>query len=180
MDDKSRASLKYPIGIFQMPALIDAQQLESWIAKIEAFPRLLRLEVRGLTEAELQQSYRPEGWSIVQLVHHCADSHMNSFIRFKLALTEDTPQIKPYFEDLWARLPDAERFPIESSLQLLEGLHARWCQLLRSISDSDLQKGFIHPESNEMISLKRNIGIYAWHGEHHLAHIRIAKNKENS
>src|SRR5690606_40023431 len=120
---------------------------------------------------ELAKRYRPEGWTIRQLVHHCADSHMNSFIRFKLTLTEETPTIKPYLEDLWAELPDASHLPIDSSLDVLKGLHHRWTALLKSLTEEDLKRQFIHPETNERISLETNIGIYAWNGDHHLAHM---------
>jgi hypothetical protein len=167
--------LKYPIGKFQTPKSIDNNQIEEWIKTIERFPEKLSHEVLNLTQAELKKQYRPNGWTIRQVVNHCADSHMNSLIRFKLALTEDIPTIKPYFEDLWAELPDSNAFPVGSSLKLLEGLHERWAFLLRSLSDQDLERQFKHPESGELISLKINIGIYAWHCEHHLAHVKNAK-----
>jgi hypothetical protein len=167
--------LKYPIGKFQKPTSISTVQIDDWIRTIEEFPQKLNTEVKNLTEIELAKQYRPGAWTIKQIVHHCADSHMNSFIRFKLALTEDTPTIKPYFENLWAELPDGKDFPIESSLKLIEGLHERWIKLLRSLSANDLERQFKHPEKSELISLKVNLGIYAWHCEHHLAHVKIAK-----
>jgi hypothetical protein len=167
--------LKYPIGKFQKPESINQLQLEEWIKTIEEFPRKLNVEVKNLTALEFEKQYRSNGWTIKQVVNHCADSHMNSLIRFKLALTEDTPTIKPYFENLWAELVDTKDFPAESSLKILEGLHERWVYLLRSLSDQELQRRFRHPETDELISLKTNIGIYAWHCEHHLAHVRIAK-----
>jgi hypothetical protein len=167
--------LKYPIGKFQTSETIDCNQIEEWIRTIERFPEKLSHEVLNLTQAELEKQYRPNGWTIRQVVNHCADSHMNSLIRFKLALTEDVPTIKPYFEDLWAELRDSNVFPVGSSLKILEGLHERWTYLLRSLSDEDLERQFKHPESGELISLKINIGIYAWHCEHHLAHVRNAK-----
>lgn len=167
--------LKYPIGKFQAPVTIDNIQIKEWIETIERFPRKLSYEVLNLTQTQLEKQYRPNGWTIRQVVNHCADSHINSFIRFKLALTEDVPTIKPYFEDLWAELPDSNAFLVNSSLKLLEGLHERWTFLLRSLSDQDLERQFKHPESGELISLKINIGIYAWHCEHHLAHVKNAK-----
>jgi hypothetical protein len=167
--------LKYPIGKFQTPIPMDKIQIENWIKVIEEFPKKLNNEVKDLTEIALKKQYRPDGWTIKQVVNHCADSHMNSFVRFKLALTENTPTIKPYFENLWAELPDAKDFPIESSLNILEGLHERWINLLKSLSDTDLERQFKHPETNKLISLKTNIGIYAWHCEHHLAHVKNAK-----
>ena len=167
--------LKYPISKFQKPAHIDQAQIEDWIKILEEFPEKLSDEVNGLTEDELETTYRPNGWTIRQVVNHCADSHMNSFIRFKLALTEETPTIKPYYEDLWVELPDSKSFPIESSLKILAGLHARWVNLLKGLPVENLEKQFKHPETGELISLKTNIGVYAWHSEHHLAHVRNAK-----
>lgn len=167
--------LKYPIGQFQKPKDITKEHIEGWIRIIEDFPNKLREEVENLTETELQKQYRPNGWTIEQVVNHCADSHMNSLIRFKLALTEETPTIKPYFENLWAELADSKDYPVKDSLKILEGLHARWTKLLKQLSKTDLKREFIHPETKEKISLKTNIGIYAWHCEHHLAHIKNAK-----
>lgn len=167
--------LKFPIGKFQKPELTDQSQLADWIKIIEEFPKQLNVEIKNLSDFEFEKQYRSNGWTIKQVVNHCADSHMNSLIRFKLALTEDTPTIKPYFENLWAELADTKDFPVESSLKILEGLHERWVKLLRSLSDQDLERQFRHPETNELISLKTNIGIYAWHCKHHLAHVRIAK-----
>lgn len=141
---------------------------------IERFPENLVREVEPLADADFHRIYRPEGWSIAQVIHHCADSHMNSFIRFKLALTENTPVIKPYFENLWAELPDAGIIPVQSSIKILEGLHARWTILLRSLTETDLKKEFRHPESDRLISLETNIGLYAWHCLHHLAHVKNA------
>ncbi len=174
---ESIESLKFPIGKFQLPENIDGVQINNWINIIENFPKKLRQEVQNLNEKELKKQYRPNGWTIKQVVNHCADSHMNSLVRFKLTLTENTPVIKPYLENLWAELPDSKDFPIESSLKILEGIHERWSYLLKSLSETQLEKEFKHPESNEFISLKINIGIYAWHCEHHLQHIINAKNR---
>jgi uncharacterized damage-inducible protein DinB len=167
--------LKYPIGKFQRLENVESEQIEEWIDIIAQFPAKLRDEVKNLTELEFQKQYRPNGWTIKQVVNHCADSHMNSFIRFKLALTEETPTIKPYFEDRWAELPDTKDFPVESSLKILEGLHERWVNLLNNLSDQDLERQFRHPERSDLISLKTTIALYAWHCEHHLAHVQIAK-----
>ncbi|MEJ5961514.1 YfiT family bacillithiol transferase [Pedobacter immunditicola] len=174
--EKDIEKLKYPIGKFQKPEHIDKKQIEDWIMIIEEFPKKLSNEVKNLTEKDFEKQYRPSGWTIKQVVNHCADSHMNSFIRFKLALTEDTPTIKPYFENSWAELSDSKNFPVESSLKILEGLHERWIMLLKNLSDKDLERQFKHPETSELISLKTNIGIYAWHCEHHLAHVKNANN----
>lgn len=170
--------LKYPIGKFQKPKEILQEDIDRWIKIIAEFPQRVISQVENLSEIELKHRYRPQGWTIKQVVHHCADSHMNSFIRFKLALTEDTPTIKPYVEDLWAELPDAKNYPINDSLFILAGLHGRWVQLLKNLTAMELEKEFIHPASNERISIKTNIGMYAWHCEHHLAHIIIAKEQQ--
>ncbi len=167
--------LKYPIGKFKKPDSIDKAMRDVWIASIKDFPDKLADEVFGLDDQTLEKRYRPDGWTIRQVVHHCADSHMNSFIRFKLALTEDNPTIKPYLEHRWADLPDGGNHPIASSLKLLQGLHARWVTLLKSLSDQDFQRTFRHPETNELIALETNTALYAWHCEHHLAHVVNAK-----
>lgn len=169
--------LKFPIGKFQKPPVITHQLIQQWIEEIAAFPEQLAKEVRHLTDEQLNTPYRPGGWSIRQVVHHCADSHMNSLVRFKLALTEDTPTIKPYYEDRWAELPDSKTLGVEASLQILQGLHYRWVVLLKSLSEQQLQRTFIHPEHGQQISLNENIGIYAWHGKHHLAHITTLKQR---
>lgn len=171
--------LKFPIGKFIAPNTIDNGTITKWIGIIQSFPELLKKEVQELSEEALQKTYRPNGWSIRQIIHHCADSHMNSLIRFKLALTEDIPVIKPYAEDLWAELIDSKELAINSSINMLEALHYRWVVLLQNMTPSDMARQFRHPDSNELINIKTNIGLYAWHCEHHLAHIKIAKiNKE--
>lgn len=171
--------LRFPIGHFTKPAIYTKAILKEYIETISCFPSTLTQEVSHLNHEQLETGYRPEGWTISQVIHHCADSHINSFMRFKLALTEDKPIIKPYFEDKWAELPDAKNIPIASSLQLLEGLHARWMVLLQSLSDEDLERKFIHPEHGNEIALKENIGLYAWHCEHHLAHITELKKRKD-
>jgi len=126
-----------------------------------------------LSEVQLDTAYRPGGWTVRQVVHHCADSHMNSFIRFKLALTEENPTIKPYHEDKWAEMADAKNLPIEPSLKILEGLHDRWAILIKSLSDQDLQKTFYHPANQKTITLATTIALYAWHSRHHLEHVKL-------
>lgn len=169
-------ALRFPIGRSSIPEVITAVDIRNWIEDIELFPRRVRAEVEDLTESDLDKSYRPDGWSIRQLIHHCADSHMNSFIRFKLALTEVRPTIKPYEENLWANLPDGN-MDIVSSLKIIDGVHKRWTVLLNHLSEVDMNRTFIHPANDEMISIKQNIGLYSWHCRHHLAHIRLAKNR---
>lgn len=177
MSEQELEKLKFPIGRFEIPGSLSADQIQNFIDDIELFPIRLEREVIALTAAQLDTPYRPDGWTIRQVVHHCADSHMNSLTRFKLALTEEKPAIKPYWEDRWAELPDSKRQPIEPAIQMLKGLHSRWTFLLRSLSSKDLKKSFIHPEHGKEISLEENIANYAWHCNHHLAHITTLKVK---
>lgn len=162
--------LRYPIGQFNMSEEVSQEQVENLIAQIEVLPRLLAESLKDLSEDQLNSSYRPGGWTIRQVVHHIADSQMNGYIRCKLALTEDIPTIKPFNEDLWAELEDARTLPVDVSLKLIETLHKRWSVFLRSLSSSELNRQFRHPEAGDL-SLKKAIGLYAWHGNHHLAHI---------
>jgi len=168
-------TLRFPIGKYSKPNVISKETLEDWIIDLEQFPDNLSNAVRNLSSEQLNTPYRPGGWTVSQVVHHCADSHLNSFIRFKLALTEDKPTIKPYYEDRWADLPDARDFPIESSLKIIEGVHQRWTHLIKNLSEEDLKKVFIHPEHNKEFTLIETIGLYAWHSNHHLAHITSLK-----
>jgi hypothetical protein len=174
-----RESLRYPIGPYERPTVITAEVLEQYINIIETFPSDMVREVSHLNDEQLNTPYRDGGWTIRQVVHHCADSHMNSLIRFKLALTEDEPTIKPYQEDLWAELPDGKELSISHSISLLEGLHARWAFLLKSLNSAHLKRTFIHPESKKVYTLDENIGLYAWHCQHHLAHITTLKGQNN-
>ncbi|MEH7110601.1 MULTISPECIES: YfiT family bacillithiol transferase [Bacillaceae] len=160
---------RYPIGKFQFDGEITGVITKDWISEIESLPALLREAVSSLDDNQLDTPYRNGGWTVRQVVHHVADSHMNAYVRFKLALTEENPVIKPYNEGKWAELPDYS-LPIEISLTLLETLHKRWVKLLHSLNPEDMKKTFVHPESGE-ITVGKNIGIYAWHGRHHLAHI---------
>jgi hypothetical protein len=170
--------LQYPIGKFQFEGTITAEQRDLWIEEIAEAPQKLRLAVQGLSESQLDTPYRPGGWTVRQVVHHVADSHMNSYIRFKLALTEDLPTIKPYDEARWAELSDSKYLPVEISLQLLDSLHLRWVDLLRSANAEAFNRSFIHPESGET-PLAKNLGIYAWHGNHHIAHITSLRDRMN-
>ncbi|MFS0673515.1 YfiT family bacillithiol transferase [Ornithinibacillus sp. 179-J 7C1 HS] len=167
---------KYPIGKFQFNGEITSSIIKGWINEIEDLPRLLRDTVEYLDNEQFDTPYRVGGWTVRQVIHHLADSHLNAYIRFKLALTEEKPVIKPYDEAKWAELSDY-RLPIDISLSLLEALHTRWANLLQSLSPTDLEKSFVHPDSGE-VSLGENIGIYAWHGRHHLAHITSLCNQE--
>lgn len=171
------SDVRYPVGSYKPPEIIDAETRAKWIAELKALPVHLRNAVIGLNEEQLDTPYRPGGWTVRQLVHHFADSHLNSYTRFRLALTEDSPLIKTYDEKSWAELRDAKQAPIDLSLHLIEGLHARWVLLLSSMSESDFARTFIHPELGE-IRLDWTLGLYAWHSRHHVAHITALRTKE--
>ena len=170
---------RFPIGTFEHAGDITLEQREAWIRDISELPALMSQAVQGLTEEQLCAPYREGGWSTRQVVHHVADSHMNSYIRFKLALTEEHPTIRPYYEDRWAELLDTDFEPIETSLQLLDALHRRWVRLLTSMSDEQFARTFFHPGSQETVRLDTNVGFYSWHGRHHLAHITTLKERMN-
>jgi uncharacterized damage-inducible protein DinB len=162
--------LRYPIGSYEPPNPITPEQREEWIAVLASAPARLADAVAGLSPEQLDSPYRDGGWTVRQVVHHVPDSHMNSYVRFMWALSEDTPTIKAYDEVAWAEVADARTAPIEPSLALLERLHGRWVLLLRSLTESQWQREFVHPEGGR-IDLATNLGAYAWHGRHHTAHI---------
>lgn len=162
--------LKYPIGKPSIPSIISSEIINNWIQTLEEFPTKLEKLVENLSDEQLDTPYRNGGWTVRQVIHHCADSHHNSYTRFKWALTEDKPVIKAYFEDKWAELFDYQ-FPIVYSINHLKAIHAKWTYFLKGLPENDLNKIFIHPEGNEEVRLKENIGIYAWHCNHHYAHI---------
>lgn len=167
----SLEKLKYPIGKADIPENITKKNIEDWISLIERFPQELEFITRNLSDNQLDTPYREDGWTIRQVVHHCFDSHQNSYIRFKWALTEDNPVIKVYDEKLWAELHDSKSMPIFLSIDALKALHSKWVYLLKGLTENELNKTFIHPEGNKEIGLKENIGIYAWHCRHHYHHI---------
>jgi uncharacterized damage-inducible protein DinB len=160
-----------------MPDLVTPEALGKYIADIESFPTKLRAEVENLTDEQLDTPYRPDGWTIRQVVNHCADSHMNGLARLKLALTEDKPTIKLYLENRWAELADSKTMTIEPALLMLDGLHKRWATLLKSLTEDDLTRIYIHPEHGREFRLEESIGLYAWHCNHHLAHITELKKR---
>ena len=162
--------LRYPIGKFHFEGPLTDEQKQKCLDDIEQAPTHLRAAVKGLSDSQFDTPYRPEGWTVRQLAHHIPDSHLNAYIRFKLALTEDAPTIKPYAEDRWAQLADSRTTPIEVSLTLLDSLHYRWIRLLRSLQPNDWKRTFRHPELGE-VSLEKNLALYAWHGRHHVAQI---------
>ncbi len=179
MTKKELNKLRFPIGPFEKPEKYSKEIIEKYIQIISHFPAKLKTETSHLNEKQLNTPYRPQGWTIKQVVHHCADSHINSFVRFKLALTEDNPTIKPYQEAKWAELPDSLNMAIEPSLMLLEGLHNRWTVLLNALTKKELERNFFHPEYEREISLQEIMGFYSWHCEHHLAHITQLKKLNN-
>jgi uncharacterized damage-inducible protein DinB len=162
--------LSYPIGKFEPPASLSPDMRRQWIETIAAAPARLRAAIEDLSVEHLDTPYRPGGWTVRQVVHHVADSHMHAYIRFRLALTEDNPAIKPYDQDKWAQLPDARSGPVETSLDLLEAMHNRWVALMESMSDADFDRTFFHPERGPM-RLDFTLAMYAWHSLHHEAHI---------
>ena len=173
-------NLRYPIGKFTFPESVSPAEIEQHIASIETIPFQVRSAVNGLSPEQLKLVYRPDGWNIKQLVNHLIDSHSNSVIRFKLALTEDVPTIKLYAEERWALLADTEFCPFDLSLNLLENLHQRWSILLRSMRTDDWERKLFHPEHKKEFTLKQFAALYAWHGKHHLAHIELAKKSKES
>jgi uncharacterized damage-inducible protein DinB len=170
--------LSYPIGQFVKPSVIDAFKIEDWINQIEELPARLYQEVSNLNDHQLNTPYRPQGWTVRQVVHHLPDSHMNSYVRFHWALTEDQPVIKAYHEAAWAELPYLQNLAIDTSLTLLSSIHQRWVDLLKSLTKEDLKRTLIHPENKETFLLQELIGMYAWHGEHHLAQITQLKKRK--
>jgi hypothetical protein len=162
--------LQYPVGNFNWPDSVSEEQLRQWTDEIAAAPAQLRTAVSGLSPQQIDTPYRPGGWTVRQVVHHVPDSHLNSYVRFRLALTEQEPIIKPYDEKQWAELPDSRTAPMDVSLSLLESLHGRWTLLLRSLTPPDWKRTFRHPELG-LVTLEQNAALYAWHGRHHVAHI---------
>jgi DinB family protein len=162
--------LRYPVGQFDWKRQITPDQRHRFIDQIEEAPARLRAAVEGLSPEQIDTPYRPSGWTVRQVVHHLPDSHLNAYIRFKLALTEQEPAIKTYDQDRWSELVDAKAAPLEPSLKLLESLHKRWVFLLRSLSDADLARTLRHPEWG-VVTLENTLAQYAWHSRHHVAHI---------
>jgi uncharacterized damage-inducible protein DinB len=161
---------RFPIGPFTYDGPPGREQRQSFIADIERLPAALRAAVLGLAGEQIETPYREGGWTVRQVVNHVPDSHMNAYIRFKLALTEDQPTIKPYAEDRWAELPDSRTSPLEVSLAMTDALHERWVRMLREIDEEQWKRTFLHPEQGS-VPLERSLALYAWHGRHHVAHI---------
>lgn len=164
---------RFPIGKFHRPnAGLDAAARDTLIGEIERMPAIFRALVSSLSESQLDTPYRPGGWTVRQVVHHVPDSHLNAYVRFKLAVTEDTPTIKPYAEDRWAELFDGRSAPVAVSLDLLEAVHRRWIVFLRNLPQQDFSKAYNHPEMGR-VPLDTALALYAWHGKHHTAHVRL-------
>ena len=170
--------LRYPVGKFDWDARISESDYPKLIAAIAEAPGALRSAVAGLSRDQLETHYRPGGWTVKQVVHHVPDSHLNAYSRFKLALTEDEPTIKPYNEAAWAELADSAQVPIDVSLNLLDALHVRWVTLLRSMAPVDFRRTLRHPEQGRVLTLAQMLGLYAWHGRHHVSHITALRKRE--
>lgn len=172
------SDLRFPIGRFEFPENVPKTEREGFILRIASAPARLNELVKGLNPVQLDTPYREGGWTVRQVIHHLPDSHMNSYVRFKLALTEDTPTIRPYDEAAWAALNDSIETPLRTSLALLESLHARWIVLLRGLTDEQWKRNMRHPErlkvNNGLMRLDQVLALYAWHGDHHIAHVRQA------
>jgi hypothetical protein len=169
--------LKYPIGKFEYGKTYSSDDNKNHISIIEGFPKVLETLALQLTSTQLETSYRPEGWTGRQVIHHIADSHLNAYTRVKLTLTEEAPIIKPYKEALWAELEDGKNAPIDISLLLIKAVHHRWSYLLKTLTDDDLQRKYIHPQYNHEFKLDEFLALYAWHGNHHYAHLKIISEK---
>jgi DinB superfamily len=163
--------LRYPVGKFTAPVAWDAGDVPRWRSDLVELPARLLVAIAGLTDAQLDAPYRDGGWTVRQTVHHVADSHMNAYCRFRLALTEDGPTIKPYLEARWAELPDARTMPVAPSIEILDGVHARWLGLIDAMTPAQWQRGFVHPEHGRTMALWQTAALYAWHSRHHVAHI---------
>lgn len=178
MTTQELEKLKFPIGKYQFPGIVSEETKSKWISIIEEFPENVENLIGSLLDDQLDTPYRPGGWTIRQLAHHVGDSHMNALLRFKWTLTEDKPTIKAYDQSLFAELSDSTNAPVALALQFLKGLHAKWVFLLKSMSEKDFNRSFIHPETKAEVVLTKLLGMYAWHCEHHLAHFKnIIKEK---
>lgn len=170
--------LRFPVGKFTRPESLTPEQRKAAVVTIAEAPARLKAALKGLNEKQLDTPYRPDGWTVRQVVHHIADSHMNAFTRFKLGLTEDVPTIKPYDETKWAELDDGKSTLVEESVQLLTGLHARWVYLLEHMKPSDFARTINHPEWKQPMSLDTLLALYEWHSRHHVAHITALRARE--
>ena len=174
MSDNSLDSLRFPVGKFSAVKESTPEQRAAWIEDIAATPANIAAIVSAMTPVQLATPYREGGWTAAQVVHHMADSHMNAYIRTRFAIAEDNFTVKPYDENRWAQFPDATSIDVTASVQVLQGLHARWTTLLRTLTPSDFQRALLHPERGPM-TIDTLVQLYAWHGKHHAGHLRIVK-----
>lgn len=179
MHDHTDDAIRYPVGRYEKPVGYNEQTLQQWITAIQALPAWLDPVVENLDEAQLETPYRPGGWNTRQVMHHLADSHMNAYIRLKLALTEDNPTVKPYDENLWAVLPDTELVPLNVSITLVHALHRRWVAALQALTTDQWERTYFHPESKRNFPIWEMTALYAWHGRHHMEQIRSLRNRMN-
>lgn len=169
--------LRYPIGQYE-PKPYSEELKEEWLADIRFLPQALEHAVTNLNEEQLQTPYREGGWTVHQVVHHVADSHINAYCRFKLGYTEENPTIRPYDENLWAGTSDVQNLPVNLSITLLFALHSRWCEFLKSFTEADFQRTVFHPEHKKELTLWVLLGMYAWHSRHHVAHINALRERK--
>lgn len=174
---ESLETLRYPIGRYEKPVAYDAAAIPAYISAIEALPRWLDIIIENLDAHQLETPYRPDGWTMVQTIHHLADSHMNAFIRLKMALTEYTPAIKPYNEALWAITPEVEAVPVNVSITLLHALHRRWAALLKALTAEQWHRSYYHPEHKREFPVWELAAMYAWHSRHHMEHLSRLKER---
>lgn len=175
MSEEDFLSLQYPVGKYQKPDIITNDHIKEWKKEVSELPYQMRKITAGIRDKDLDKTYRPGGWSARQVIHHVADSHMNAYIRFKWALTEDVPMIKAYDEGAWAKLSDSTTMNVDISMKLIDALHTRWSYLMDSFKKKDWAKSFDHPDYEQPASLDSVLGMYAWHGRHHTAHLSIVK-----
>lgn len=178
MDD-GHEQLRFPIGRYQLPEVYPPEMQDEWITAIEALPQWLDICIENLDEDQLDTPYRPGGWTVNQVIHHIADSHMNAYIRLKLALTEESPVVKPYDEKLWAEMADVNTVPVNVSVTLLHALHRRMGQVLRNMNTEDWERTYYHPEHERYVPLWELADLYAWHGRHHMEQVRQLRNRMN-
>lgn len=171
--------LQFPIGKFEYEKPHDEFEMELLLDSLAMIPAILRSEVDQLTDEQLNTPYRPDGWTVRQVVHHLADSHINAYTRFKLALTEMEPVIKTYDQDMWAETYDGKEAAIDISLDLLDAVHKKWNLLLRSLEETDLYKSYFHPETGDLVTLIEALSMYEWHGRHHIAHVTTLKQSKS-
>jgi len=169
-------SLRYPIGKFNFGAPADAKNIPAWIKDIQQLPEQINDLIKYWSPEKFRAVYRTDGWTSAQVIHHLADSHANAYIRFKLALTENVPTVKPYNETAWAALPDGSEHDPTASLKIIEGIHERWTTCLENMSDTDFEKRFFHPGLKSELALTQNLALYSWHSRHHLGHLKIIAN----